>query len=192
MSQLTYEASVYSRTVKYTNFKGETNETTLYFALDPLSLMQFIAGFKPRKNKRSGDPRKQNEVEPITDDEQIKMVRDLANRAAGWPSDDGEVWEPFKDFDDSIAGKAFLTKLASSDADRKEFAEKVILAPFAAFVGYAEADPSNTPADVQQMKQMLGQLENLFREAPRPDETLEQRKERLAAELAALEKTNER
>ena len=36
MSQITYEASVYTRTVKYKNFKGEVNDTTLYFALDPI------------------------------------------------------------------------------------------------------------------------------------------------------------
>lgn len=188
MSQLTYEASVYKRTVKYTNFKGETNETTLYFALDPIQLMQTIASFAPRTSK-SKNPAKQGQPE-ITDEDQIKFVRSLAVKAAGFPSDDGESWEPFEDFENTIAGKAFLTQLVSSDDGRKEFAEKVILDPFRAFVGYAEADPSNSPKDTAQLKTMLGQLENVFVGKPE-NESLEERRARLQAEMTALESTSD-
>jgi hypothetical protein len=187
MSDLIYEASVYSRTVKYTNFKGETQETKLYFALDPLQLMQVIASFQPKKNTRSGNPARQNEVLAITDEEQVKFVRDLCERSAGFPSEDGESWEPFDNFSDTIAGKAFLTKLVSSDGDRKEFTEKVILAPFRAFVEFAVADPTNNAKETQQFKAMLGQLENIFSEKEDPNESLEERRARLAAELASLE-----
>lgn len=188
MSQITYEASVYSRTVKYRNFKGEVRETELFFALDPLQLMQAIASFAPKANTKSGNPAKRASAE-ISDEDQIKFVRDLAQMAAGFPSDDGESFESFPEFTDSIAGKAFLTQLVSSDADRQEFSEKVILDPFRAFVSYAEADPSNTKKETQQLKTMLAQLENVFIDK-NPDESLEDRRARLAAELAALD-TNE-
>lgn len=188
MSQITYEASVYKRDVKYRNFKGETNETTLYFALDPIALMQTIASFAPKTSK-SKNPAKQNQVE-ITDEDQIKFVRGLALKAAGFPSDDGESWEPMDNFENTIAGKAFLTQLVSSDGDRKEFSEKVILDPFRAFVSYAEADPSNTPKETQQLRTMLGQLENIFTGKP-DNESIEDRRARLQAEMAALDKTDE-
>ena len=184
MSELVYEASVYKQTVKYTNFKGETQEKELFFALDPIQLMQVIAGFTPKQNKRSGDPRKQNQEQSWTEEEQIKFVRDLASKSAGTPSDDGETWYPYEDFDKDLAGKAFLTKLVSSDADRKAFAEKVILDPFRAFVGYATADPSNAPKEIQQFKVMAEQLENVFTE--RSTESLEERRARLQAELEAM------
>lgn len=189
MSQLTYEASVYKRTVKYKNFKGETNETTLYFALDPIQLMQTIASFAPKTSK-SKNPAKQGQPE-ITDEDQIKFVQGLAKKAAGFPSEDGEVWEPFENFEDTIAGKAFLTQLVSSDGDRKEFSEKVILDPFRAFVGFAEQDPTNTAQDTQQLRTMLSQLENVFVGKPDKNESLEERRARLAAEMAALDDSTE-
>lgn len=185
MSELVYEASVYSRTLSYKNFKGEDNKVTLYFALDPLQLMTFIAKFEPKKVK-SGNPARNGQDKEMTPEEQLKFVRDLACQAAGTPSDDGESWEPFENFEDSLAGKAFLTRLASSDGDRKEFAEKVILAPFEAFVGFAKADPSNSPADVQQFEIMLTQMKAIFTVPDPTQETIEQRRERLAAELAAM------
>lgn len=187
MSQLTYEASVYERTVKYRNFKGEEQTTKLYFALDPIQLMAAIASFVPKASK-SKNPAKAAKNE-ITDEDQIKFVRSLASKAAGFPSDDGESWEPFEDFENTIAGKAFLTQLVSSDGDREAFATKVILDPFRAFVGFAEADTSNTPKDVAQLKTMLGQLENVFVGAPQ-NETLEERRARLEAEMAALDEQN--
>jgi hypothetical protein len=186
MSELIYEASVYSRTVAYKNFLGEENKVILYFALDPLQLMQVIATFQPKRVK-SGNPARNGQAAEITDEDQLKFVRDLACRAAGTPSEDGETWEPFEDFSDSLAGKAFLTKLTSSDGDRKEFASKVILDPFRAFVSFAKADPSNTPKDVQQFEQMLVQMENIFKTPEPRDESLEERRARLAAELAAIE-----
>lgn len=184
MSNVTYEASVYERTVKYKNFKGETNETTLYFALDPMQLMQAIANFAPKPSK-SKNPAKQAQPE-ISDGEQIKFVRDLSTKAAGFPSEDGETWEPFDNFADTIAGKAFITQLVSSDADRKEFAERVILDPFRAFVNFAEADPSNNVKDTAQLRTMMGQLENVF-VGKDETESLEDRRARLQAEMAALE-----
>lgn len=187
MSELVYEASVYTRTVHYKNFKGEERTATLYFALDPLQLMRVIATFEAGKpNKRSGNPAAKSAEQTISEDRQIKFVQDLANRAAGVPSDDGESWETFEDFGNTIAGQAFMTRLASSDADRKEFAEKVILDPFRAFVGFAEADGSNSSTDVAEFKKMLSQMENIFTAPQTPTETLEQRKARLAAELEAL------
>ena len=185
MSQLIYEASVYTRTVSYKNFKGQTNTVELYFALDPLELMRVIAGFEPKKIK-SGNPALRGKEAEISDAEQLKFVHDLACRSAGSPSDDGEVWTPFEKFSESLAGKAFLTKLASSDGDRKEFSSKVILDPFRAFVQYAVSDDSNTPSDVQQFKTMLTQMENIFKVPDPKEETLDEKKARLAAELAAM------
>lgn len=184
MTQITYTASVYSRAVKYINFKGESMETILYFALDPIQLMQTIASFAPRPNK-SQNPAKQGKPE-ITDEDQIKFVRGLAVKAAGFPSDDGESWEPFSNFENTIAGKAFLTQLVSSDSGRREFAEKVILDPFRAFVEFAKSDSSNSPKDTQQLKLMLAQLENVF-VGKDQNETREERMARLQAEMAALE-----
>jgi len=185
MSDLTYEASVYKRTVKYRNFKGEVSETELFFALDPLQLLSVINEFAPKTVKsKSGNPAKRA-AEPESDFD-IEIVRQLAIRAAGFPSDDGESWEPFEDFGTSIAGKAFLTKLASSDGDRREFAEKVILDPFRTFVSYTKNDPTNTKQDIQMFETMLAQLEKVFAMPTPDDETLEDRRERLAAELRAL------
>lgn len=186
MSNMIYEASVYSREVTYRNFKGEEKTQTLYFALDPLQLMQVIAGFEPKKIK-SGNPALRNQDAPISEEQQLKMVRDLAIKSAGTPSDDGESWVPYPEFDNDLVGKAFLTKLAASDGDRKEFSEKVILAPFRAFIGYATTDESNSPKDKQQFAQMLQQMENIFVVPDKPDESMEERRARLAAELASLE-----
>jgi hypothetical protein len=186
MADQIYTASVYSRPVKYTNFHGEEKTVTLYFALEPLMLMQVVAGYKPKTNSNSGDPRKRGQVEAITDEQQLKFIRDLCKRAAGFPSEDGESWEPYEDFDKSLAGQAFLTKLASSDGDRREFTEKVLLAPFKAFVRYAENDETNTPKDIQQLKAMEAQFENVFKMPEKPDETPEERRLRLQAELDSL------
>lgn len=184
-AELIYEASVYSQKVTYRNFKGEVNTVELHFALDPLALMQQIAGFNPKKS-RSGNPAKKDQIE-VDEAEQLRFVRDIACKAAGTPSEDGESWNTFEDFEETLAGKAFLTKLTSSDGDRREFAEKVLLAPFRAFVEYAKADSSNSPKDVKDFVEMLGQLENIFRVPDASQETLEERKARLAAELAAME-----
>jgi hypothetical protein len=183
---ITFEASVFTRTVSYKNFRGQTKEVELQFALDPLALMEIIASFQPKKSK-SANPSKRGQAEPITDEDQLKFVRMLAVKAAGFASEDGESWEKFTDFEDSLAGQAFLTKLVSSDADRKEFSEKVVLEPFRAFVGYAKADPSNDQKEVQQFDLMLGQVENIFKTAPAPEETLEERKERLRRELESID-----
>lgn len=186
MSELIYEASVYSRTVSYKNFKGEEKTVELQFALDPLQLMQIIATFQPKK-VRSGNPARNNQPAEISDEEQLKFFRDIAVKSAGHTSEDGESWTPFEGFEDDLAGKAFLTKLASSDADRREFAEKVLLAPFRTFVGFAVNDPSNTDRDKQGFQKMLGELENIFKVPDPKDESLDDRRARLAAEMAALD-----
>lgn len=188
MSNMIYEASVYSLPIEYKNFKGETKQQVLYFALDPLQLMQVIAGFNPKQSK-SGNPALKGKTEAISDEEQLKMVRDLAIKSAGAPSDDGETWEPFTDFNDSLVGKAFLTKLAASDGERKIFSEKVILDPFRAFVGFAISDPSNEEKEKQQFRTMLAQMENIFVAKDKEDETIDERRARLAAEMAALDST---
>lgn len=186
MTELIYEASVYTRTVKYKNFSGEEKSVTLHFALDPLQLMSLIAKLEI-KTIKSGNPARNGKPAEVTGEQQIKFIQDLAQKAAGTPSDDGEVWTPFEDFSDTLAGKAFLTKLTSSDGDRKEFAEKVILDPFRAFVGFAQDDATNTPADIQQFKVMLKQMENIFATPDPTEETAEQKRARLQADLAALE-----
>ena len=185
MSNVIYEASVYSRKITYRNFKGEEREFELFFALDPLQLMQVIAGIKPKQIK-SGNPARNGQDQELSDEDQLKMIRDLAIKAAGEPSADGESWTPFVDFEDTLVGKAFLTKLASSDGDRREFSQKVILDPFRAFINYAIADETNTPSDVQQFKSMLSQMENIFKAPEEKTETLEEKKARLAAELEAI------
>jgi hypothetical protein len=189
MSDLIYEASVYTRTIKYRNFQGEEKSVTLYFALDPLQLMNLIAGFGTKTSK-SGNPALRGKPEPITDEDQLKFLRDLACKAAGTPSDDGESWTPFEGFSDSIAGKAFLTKLTSSDGDRREFAEKVVLDPFRAFAEFAKADPTNTPADMQQFETLMQQMENIFKMPDPTQESADQKRARLAAEMAALDAVN--
>lgn len=186
MSTIVYEASIYTRQVSYRNFKGEENTLELNFALDPMKLMQIIATFEPKKIK-SGNPALNGKDSELSAEEQLKFVRKIAVQAAGFPSEDGESWEPFADFENTLAGQAFLTKLSASDGDRREFAEKVLLAPFRAFVGYASADPSNTPKDVQQFQVMLAQMENIFTVPDPAQESLEERKARLAAELEAIE-----
>lgn len=187
MSQPTYEAAIYSRVVSYTNFKGETKEVELFFALDPIQLMRLVASVPETKKSRSANPARRAEEETsISDERQLKFLVDLASKAAGWPSDDGESFEPFQDFAESLAGKAFITKLASSDGDRKEFSEKVIIDPFKAFVSYAAADEGNTPAEIKQFNEMLGAMERIFAVSTDKNETIEDRRARLAAELATL------
>ena len=186
MSTIIYEASVYSRDITYRNFKGEEKNLTLYFALDPIQLMQVIAGARTTKIK-SGNPALHGKDQEISEEEQLRLVSSLAIKAAGNPSDDGESWIHFDDFENSLAGKAFLTKLASSDGDRREFSEKVILDPFRAFIEYAVSDATNNPKDVQQFKMMLAQMENVFSEPEAKEETFEERKKRLQSELDELE-----
>lgn len=186
MTELIYEASVYSRTIAYKNFKGEEKSVDLQFALDPLQLMQIIATFQPKKVK-SGNPARAGQPAEITDEQQLKFFKDIAVKSAGSMTEDGESWIPFEGFENDLAGKAFLTKLASSDADRKEFAEKVLLAPFRTFVNFAVNDPGNTAQDKQQFQTMLAQLENIFKVPDAKDESLEEKRARLAAEMAALE-----
>lgn len=190
MTQPVYEAAIYTREVTYRNFAGTEQTVSVDFALDPIELLDLIASSSNiTKKVRSNDPRKKNE-EVVDDGKQFRFLRDIANRAAGYPSADGERWLPISDFTDSLAGKAFITKLASSDDDRKEFAEKVMLAPFRAFVEYAEADPGNTPGEIAKFKTMLEQFERVFAVST-ADETLEARKARVAAEMAELERLSE-
>lgn len=186
---ITYEASVYKRVVKYTNFNGKTQETELFFALDPLQLLRVIAGFQPKKSK-SNNPAKKDALE-ISEAEQVEFVQDIAAKAAGFPSDDGETWEPFEDFLNTLAGKAFLTSMVSSDSGRREFAEKVLLDPFRAFVGFASADTSNTKEEIDQFHKMLAQLENIFAAPDPKNESLEERRARLRAEMEALDESTE-
>lgn len=186
MSQtpLVYEAVVYTRTIAYRNFKGETNETTLHFSLDPLTLMELIANFEPKKVK-SGNPARNGTTE-VTSEQQLKFVRDIACKAAGFPSDDGEVWETFEDFQETLVGKAFLTKLSSSDGDRREFAEIVLLAPFRAFVNFARVDPSNSPEDVALFEKQLGEMENIFKVPEQKELSVQERRALLEAQLSQL------
>lgn len=168
---ITYQAAVYAKKLTYKNYHGEENSTTLYFSLDPLQLMQIISKIKP-KNTKSGNPAKRNAETEISEEDQLKLLRDLASQSAGIISQDGETWLPFDNFENTIAGKAFLTSLTSSDADRRAFSETVIIKPFAAFVNFAEADSSNTPGEVQELRIMLSQLERVFAQQGRKDDTV--------------------
>lgn len=183
MTQITYQATVFTKTVTYTNFKGETKTIELSFALDPMQLMGVIASVETKKG-RSKNPAATG---GFSDEQQLKFVRDLAAKSAGFASDDGESWEPFEDFEDSLAGKAFMTWLVSSDEGRRTFSETVVLKPFADYVSFVEADPSNTPAEVQQLKTMLSQLSNIFKTPAPKGESAEDRRARLEQELASLE-----
>ena len=185
MSNVIYEASVYTRTVSYRNFNGGENTVTLSFALDPISLMELIADRRPDTIK-SGNPAINGKPADISNADQLRFVKDLAIQAAGAPSDDGESWIRNYDFEESLAGKAFLTKLASSDTDRREFSEKVIMEPFRAFVNYAKSDPENTKSEVQQFEVLLKQMENVFKTPDKKQETVEEKRARLAQEMAAL------
>lgn len=190
MSNRIYEAAVYSQTVSYRNFKGVENTVELFFALDPLQLMQILSTYEPKKIK-SGNPAIAGKDAPLSSEEQLGFVRKLASQAAGNPSDDGESWEHFEQFDETLVGKAFLTKLAASDVDRREFSNQVILEPFRAFIGYAVEDSGNSPADVAEFKDMLVKVEKLFIVPEKAEETQAEKKARLAAEMAALENDQE-
>lgn len=183
-SPVIYEASVFSRTVSYRNFKGEQVDVELHFSLHPLSLMRLISTFIPKKVK-SGNPARNGQPE-ITDDQQIKFLIDVAKLAAGTASEDGENWLPYPDFETSLAGQAFLTKLTSSDGDRREFSEKVLIDPFRAFVGFARVDESNTAKDIQILEGYLAQMENIFRVPEQLAETPAERRARLQAELNSI------
>lgn len=189
MSNPIYEAAVYTREVTYRNFKGEESTVEVSFALDPVQLLEVIAKTPTQKLSKSGDPRKRGQVE-LDEGRSFTFLRDIANQAAGYPSQDGERWLPITDFLETLAGQAFVTKLASSDADRKEFAEKVMLAPFRAFVGYAKADPGNTPKEIAKFEQMLEQFERVFAVSA-ADETLEARRARVAQEMEELNRLAE-
>lgn len=188
-SPIIYEAEVYSREVTYRNGLGETNTVTLHFALDPLELLNQFSKIELKKS-RSGNPAQRANPE-FTEEHQLKLIRDIAAKAAGSFSEDGEMWEPFEDFEKHLSGKAFLAQLTASDGDRKEFAEKVILHPIRAFVAYAKADPSNSPSDIQMFEKTVASMENLFKAEPEKVETLEEKKARLEAEMRALEASDE-
>lgn len=190
MSNPIYEASVYGSTVSYKNFKGVEKTQTLYFALDPLKLMELVSSLKKPASK-SGNPALRNKPDEITDSEQLKFLRNLAVTSAGEPSEDGEEWHPYDGFEESIVGKAFLAKLTASDGDRREFSEKVVLDPFRSFVAFAIADSSNSQSDVQTFKRLLAEAEQTFHVPTNKDESLEDRRVRLQAEMAALDATSE-
>lgn len=186
-SPLVYEAEIYKKPISYRNFKGEVQERTLTFCLDPLSLLELISSFEPKRVK-SGNPARNGTTE-VTSEQQLQFVRKIACKAAGWASEDGETWTVWEDFEDDLAGKAFLTKLASSDGDRKDFAEIVLLAPFRGFVNFAKVDPTNSPADVAMFEKQLGEMENIFRVPEQKDLTVEERRALLEAQLQQLGET---
>lgn len=183
--KIIYTAAVYSSVVNYVNFKGEAQEVQCQFSMNPIQLMTIISKFQPKKVK-SGNPALNGQVEAMTDEQQLEIFRTIASRAAGEASEDGESWTPWINFEESLAGMAFMTKLASSDGDRKEFAEKVILDPIRAYVGYAVSDESNTEKDIKEFNDLLSQMEKLFLETPaKAAETPAERRARLQAELDA-------
>lgn len=182
---MVYEASVFETEIMYKNFKGEEKKATLYFALDPMQLMEVISGYSPKKIK-SGNPALNGTEADMTEQEQIKLIRGLAAQAAGMPSDDGERWLPFENFQESISGKSFMLRLASSDETRRIFAEKVLLDPFRAYVNFARVDPANSPGDIKEFDDMLSKMERVFTVPDIKNESAEDRRARLQAELASL------
>lgn len=186
MAPIVYEAAIYTQAVTYKNFNGEDRTTEIHFALDPYALLGLFAAL-PDKKIKSGNPALNGKTAEISDEQQIKLVRDLAAKAAGLPSEDGESWIPFEDFENNLAGKVFMTRLVTSDQIRKDFSEKVVLAPFRAFVTYAEEDSSNSAAEVKELKDMLVKLENTFKVPEPGSENAADRKARLMAELSLLE-----
>lgn len=190
MSNVTYEASVYTRTISYKNFNGDVKEVELNFALDPIQLLRVFAALPTAKKSKSNNPaRRAEEDGNLTDEQTLKFLVDLAAKAAGEISADGESFDPIPDFSDLLVGKAFITKLASSDKDREEFAQKVIIDPFEAFVNFAAADEDNTPAEIQQFREMLEKMKRIFAvgQSKHKDESLEDRRARLLRELDGLE-----
>lgn len=185
-----YEASVYSFNIDYRNFNGQVKTATLNFSMHPLQLMEVFSSYKPRTIK-SGNPSINGKSAEMTDEDQIKMVQRLAGQAAGTPTEDGEAWIPFEDFTDSIAGKAFLTRLVSSDQTRREFSEKVLLDPFRAFMRFARQDPTNSPKEIAELENTLKKMEDVFKTPEPYKETDEERRARLHAELAKLEGNTE-
>lgn len=190
MSNPVYESSVYSQSVTYKNFQGVEKTQVLYFALDPLKLMELVSGLKTKTPKKSGNPALKNKPVEITNEEQLRFLRELAVKSAGVPSEDGEEWYTFDGFENSIVGKAFLAKLTASDSDRREFSEKVVLDPFRSFVAFAVADPSNSQEDIKTFRQLLAEAEKTFTVPTERNESIEERRSRLAAEMAALEADN--
>lgn len=186
MTNPVYEAAIYSREVTYKNLKGEEKTVEVNFALDPIQLLELIARQPVTTKSRSKDPRKQG-TEEVDDGRMFAFLREIADISAGEPSWDGEQWLPIPNFSTLLAGKAFITKLTSSDADRQEFIEKVMLAPFAAFVEYAKDDPTNSKEEIAKFEGMLAQFKRIF-SVSSADETLEARKARLAIEMAELER----
>lgn len=192
MSDLTYEASVYARTITYTNLKGKTNTVELTFSLDPIQLLRVMATIPSPKRSKSNNPARRAEEESgLTPEQQFKFLVDIASKAAGFISDDGESFEPFEDFKDSIVGKAFITKLASSDGDRAEFAQKVMINPFEAFVNFAKADESNSQTEIKQFEEMLESVKRIFDTAEDKSLSIEEKRAKLEADLAALEASEE-
>lgn len=184
MSNVTYEAAVYSREVTYTNFKGVTKTVELCFALDPIALMRVMVTI-PTKKSRSKNPALAGVDEGLNEEQTLKFLVDIASKAAGEMSEDGEQFYPIPDFAELLAGKAFITKLASSDSDREEFTKKVIINPFEAFVNYAAADGGNSESEIKQFRDMLDSMKRIF--AVDKNENHEDRAARLRAELASLE-----
>lgn len=187
MSANVYEAKVHTAHVEYINFKGERQSADVMFALDPVTMLGVISRIKFDKS-RSANPQKRNE-QTMSDSASIELVQDLVSTSAGWPSEDGESWEKYENFNETLAGQAFLTKLTSSDAERKEFVRNVMLTPMRAFIGFARLDKTNSPAEIQELEATYANLEKVFNESLEENrtETLEERRERLQRELAETE-----
>jgi hypothetical protein len=178
---------VHSEEITFTNLQGKTIKEELHFLIDPYKLMVLMSDYTPKK-VRSGNPALNGKDAPVTDREQLEMVRSLVIEAAGWPSEDGNGWVQNYDFPESLAGKTFLAKLVASDEIRKSFTQVAILEPFRTFVTLFEAVPENTEKEKEDIRKQLAQMENIFK-AP-SGETAEQRRQRLTAELAQLEDNN--
>jgi len=183
MSEIVYEAEIFTRKISYKNYNGLVQTVQLDFSLDPLSLLELIASVPVAKSK-SNNPAKRDDEVTLSDSDQVALIRRIAEEAAGHASKDGETWERWENMSDSLAGKAFLTRLSSSDTDRREFVEKVVISPFRAFVSYAKSDPTNSQADIAGFDEVLHRMERIF-DTPE-GETIEDRKARLMAELSAI------
>ena len=181
-----YISSVYSTEVHYVNFLGEKKTKTVSFALDPVALLTNISNLDAYEKESANRAQRRAGVEVgLSQAGSIDLIRELASQAAGYASEDGENWDRDYDFRDSVAGAAFLTYLGTSEEARFEFAENVFIKPFEAFVEFAKANPSNSPAEIKVLDDNLQALRGAFTKGS--TETLEERKARLKAELARVE-----
>lgn len=185
-----YMARPYRHEVPYENLNGVQKTATLHFLIHPVELLGIFADYTPKKIK-SGNPALNGKPAEMSDADQIKIIQQLAAQAAGTPSEDGENFDRFNDFETSVVGQAFMTMMVTSTKARRDFSEMAILNPFRAFVQFARQDDSNSPKEVADLERTLKQMEDIFKSPDVKDESAEEKRARLMAELGRLDNNAE-